>query len=558
MFRFLEQNAVFIFMIMALVLIVEVALVLLPQNRGTKAVRLNGVLGELSEHADTIYILFEKSTRKVAFVSKNIGNILGIEDSFIYADIYALGTLIEKEEQHRIRTDIGEHLESGEKLTKELSIRRLNGTEELYMKLTLQSIPDDRYALLSLYDISEEERVRENLRRRIQEVQEIDESKTIFLSKMSHEIRTPMNGMLGMISLAKISQKQDKKEEASEYLEKAEGLTQFLLSIINDILDMSRIESGKLELESARFAIADVAEKIRTMFDTTISGKGIHFSVELLDFTIKYVVGDELRITQVITNFLSNASKFTESGGHISLIFREMKKQDDTVTIMIKVKDNGIGMKPEFLQRIFVPFEQEDSGIARKYGGSGLGMAISDSLVHEMGGQILVDSEEGKGTEFTVFLDLPIAQGSQTEQEVQQHAEISLEGIRVMMAEDNDVNALIATKLLEHNGMIVERVENGSKALDAYVEHEPGYYDAILMDIHMPVMDGWQATQEIRKVDRGDALTIPIIALSADAFVEDKRHSSKVGMNGHVTKPIDLKELQQTLRDCLAEVNRKR
>jgi CheY-like chemotaxis protein len=228
-----------------------------------------------------------------------------------------------------------------------------------------------------------------------------------------------------------------------------------------------------------------------------------------------------------------------------------MELIDGHLSFMFRVKDDGIGMTPEFLHRIFIPFEQEDSGIARKYGGSGLGMAISDSLVKKMGGQILIDSEEGKGSEFTVFLELPIAEADIVQEKETSTDEICLEGKRMLMAEDNDVNALVTKKLLEHKGMIVERAVNGQEALEAVKEHEPGYYDAVLMDVHMPIMDGWEATKQIRLVDREDAKTLPIIALSADAFVEDKRHSVEVGMNGHVAKPIDYNELEKTLKECL-------
>lgn len=428
----------------------------------------------------------------------------------------------------------------------------LPGEQEVRsMKMMCIPTSDEKYMILSFEDISREQRIREDLKRQIAEVQAIDESKTQFLSKMSHEIRTPMNGMLGMISLSKISQQNKNYEEANDYHDKAEGLTQFLLSIINDILDMSRIESGKLQLESAEFGIADLAEKLRSMFETTITEKGIAFDVEMKDFTVKNVIGDELRISQVLTNFLSNASKFTSAGGHISLMFRQMELLNGKVTIMFRVKDDGIGMTPEFLSRIFVPFEQEDSGIARKFGGSGLGMAIADNLVKQMGGQILVDSDVGKGTEFTVFLELPV--GSTAEELMDQESQepVSLEGRRLLMAEDNNINALVACKLLEHQGLIVERVTNGQEAVDSFSDHEAGYYDAILMDIHMPVMDGWQATKEIRGLQRADAGQIPIIALSADAFVEDKRYSVEIGMNDHVAKPIDYKELEQVLCNCI-------
>lgn len=561
MIKFLDQNAAWVIMILLLLVVVEITIALLSKGRYVgRYVRKRQpqeqglALEKLSEDGNIVYILFDRKEHTVLFVSHNIEQLLGLRQENVYADLYVLNTLLDKKEQWRLEGVFKEQSTLDNLIQEEVSISPLNQDIQLSMKMTMIPTSDGKYAILSFEDISEEQRVREELKEEIAKVQAIDESKTQFLSKMSHEIRTPMNGMLGMISLAKISQQNQQYTEANEYLDKAEGLTQFLLYIINDILDMSRIESGKLVLEKAEFSIAGLADKLKSMFETTITEKGIAFSVELRNFKIKNVIGDELRISQVLTNFLSNASKFTSKGGHISVVFRQMEMIDGKVTIMFRVKDDGIGMAPEFLSRIFIPFEQEDSGTARRFGGSGLGMAISDNLIKQMGGQILVDSEVGKGTEFTVFLELPVGESTEVTAETMEKTEVvSLEGRRVLMAEDNDINALVAGKLLKHQGLIVERAVNGKEALDTFAGCTPGYYDAILMDIHMPVMDGWEATKQIRKLEHPDAKRIPIIALSADAFVEDKRYSMEIGMNGHVAKPIDYKELQQVLSSCLSE-----
>lgn len=557
MIKFLDQNAAWVIMILLLLVVVEITIALLSKGRYVRKRQPQEqglALEKLSEDGNIVYILFDRKEHTVLFVSHNIEQLLGLRQENVYADLYVLNTLLDKKEQWRLEGVFKEQSTLDNLIQEEVSISPLNQDIQLSMKMTMIPTSDGKYAILSFEDISEEQRVREELKEEIAKVQAIDESKTQFLSKMSHEIRTPMNGMLGMISLAKISQQNQQYTEANAYLDKAEGLTQFLLSIINDILDMSRIESGKLVLEKAEFSIAGLADKLKSMFETTITEKGIAFSVELRDFKIKNVIGDELRISQVLTNFLSNASKFTSKGGHISVVFRQMEMIDGKVTIMFRVKDDGIGMAPEFLSRIFIPFEQEDSGTARRFGGSGLGMAISDNLIKQMGGQILVDSEVGKGTEFTVFLELPVGESTEVTAETMEKTEVvSLEGRRVLMAEDNDINALVAGKLLKHQGLIVERAVNGKEALDTFAGCTPGYYDAILMDIHMPVMDGWEATKQIRKLEHPDAKRIPIIALSADAFVEDKRYSMEIGMNGHVAKPIDYKELQQVLSSCLSE-----
>lgn len=559
MIAFLEQNVSLFIIILLIFIAIELTMIIFSNRKNKVKIHLDGgnqILRTLSEDSKDVFILFDREKRIVSFVSNNIERILGIQIEHVYADLYVLKSLLEKEERWRIEKRIQEEIEHGSPIQDEIQINCLNREDILHMKMSVTPSSDGKYWILILSDRSNEQKIREDLQKQIVEVQAIDEAKTQFLSKMSHEIRTPMNGMLGMISLAKLSQQRKEYESVNGYLEKAEGLTQFLLSIINDILDMSRIESGKLVLENASFRIRDLAEKLRTMFETTIQEKGITFSVELQNFTVTNVVGDELRISQVLTNFLSNASKFTSKGGHITLSFRQMEVIDDHVSIMFRVKDDGIGMEPEFLHRIFIPFEQESSGTARKFGGSGLGMAISDNLVRMMGSQILVDSKPNAGTEFTVFLDLPIGENTKDKDiNTEEVKEISLKDIRILMAEDNNVNAMVTTKLLEQLEMKIERVENGQLCVDAFAGHTAGYYDAILMDLHMPVLDGWEATKQIRTLDQTDAKSIPIIALSADAFVEDKRHSIEVGMNGHVAKPIDYKELQQVLKKCIAARN---
>ena len=276
--------------------------------------------------------------------------------------------------------------------------------------------------------------------------------------------------------------------------------------------------------------------------------------MEMEEIQEPFVVGDQLRISQVLTNFLSNSSKFTPQGGDVVLTIKQMDVVEDKVSWMFRVKDTGKGMSPSFLHRIFKPFEQEDSGITRKYGGSGLGMAIADNLVKLMGGQILVESELEKGTTFTVFLKLPKADVSEIEEikkEDDDQEAISLQGRRFLLAEDQPVNALIVVKMLGTKGVEVEIAKDGVEAVDMFKAHESGYYDAILMDIHMPRMDGWDAARLIRSSGKAQAMEIPIFALSADAFVEDKRKSIEAGMNGHITKPIDYNELERKLQKSL-------
>ena len=279
--------------------------------------------------------------------------------------------------------------------------------------------------------------------------------------------------------------------------------------------------------------------------------------------TVDKVVGDELRISQVIINFLSNAVKFT-SQGEVSVTFRQMMLHEGVIDLMVSVHDTGIGMSPEFINRIFRPFEQESISTAKEYGGTGLGMAITDNLVKIMGGEIVVQSQPGKGSDFFVYLHLPVFEEqletgyaqSQTDVQTADRQEASagsFAGRRILVAEDNEINAMISEEILKNMGAEVEIVENGQLAVDAFAGHETGYYDFILMDIQMPVMDGRTATRTIRSMDREDAKQIPIFGLSADAFVEDVRKSEESGMNGHFAKPVDFPALEKSIGEILAE-----
>ena len=275
------------------------------------------------------------------------------------------------------------------------------------------------------------------------------------------------------------------------------------------------------------------------------------------DMTIDHVIGDELRISQVISNFLSNSVKFTNKGA-ITVTFRQMMIQNGMVDLMISVHDIGIGMETEFINRIFRPFEQESSDTSRKYGGSGLGMAITDNLVRLMGGEIVVHSTPGKGSEFSVFLHLPVAEVQTEEPEAvakenTTEDENAFRGRRILMAEDNEINAMIAVEILNQMGAEVDVVENGKDAVSYFESHPENYYDFILMDVQMPVMDGRKAARMIRGLDRPDAGTILIFALSADAFVEDERKSLESGMNGHYAKPVDYEALQRNIGVFLRE-----
>ena len=399
----------------------------------------------------------------------------------------------------------------------------------------------------------------EQYEERLAKIEEESRSKTTFLSRMSHEIRTPMNGIIGMLTLAE--NHLEANAPAMQYLTKVDELSDHMLALINDILDMSRIEAGKVELENKVFSLRELGDRLYDMFAKNLDSRGIRYEVNFDGVAVDYVLGDELRISQIIINFLSNAVKFT-SEGEIIVTFRQMMLRNGVADMMIRVHDTGIGMQPAFISRIFRPFEQETVGTSRKYGGTGLGMAITDQLVKLMGGEIVVESQPGRGSDFSVYLHLPVAEkpaepaAEPSRASTEENAD-AFRGRRILLVEDNEINAMIMVEVLQEMGAEIEKAENGQIAVDMFADHPENYYDFILMDVQMPVMDGRTAARTIRAMERPDAKSILIFALSADAFVEDERLSIESGMNGHYAKPVDFQALQRNIGKFLQRRERR-
>lgn len=368
-------------------------------------------------------------------------------------------------------------------------------------------------------------------------------AKSEFLSRMSHEIRTPMNAIIGMTEIA--MQDREVPPKVQTYLEKISTSSDYLLSLINDILDMSKIESGKMKLELLDFDLEQWVRDMDDLIRPQAVQKGIIYTTET-HFVQKWVVGDAMHLKQVMINLLGNALKFTGKDGHILFAVNQRRTAPDQTEISFSVEDTGIGIEAEDQKRIFHSFEQAGESTARRFGGTGLGLAISSQLVQMMDGEINLESEPDKGSTFSFAITLEDGTKQEEEENVSKETD-SLRGKRVLVVEDNELNAEIAGSILNLHGIQAERADNGLQGVKAFSEKEPGYYDAVLMDIRMPVMDGLEATKEIRKLPREDARTIPIIAMTANAFDEDMKKSIESGMNGHLAKPIDFKELLQML-----------
>ncbi|MBO1678505.1 ATP-binding protein [Bittarella massiliensis (ex Durand et al. 2017)] len=376
------------------------------------------------------------------------------------------------------------------------------------------------------------------------------EAKSDFLARMSHDIRTPLNGIIGMNYIA--STHLEDREVVKGSLKKMDISANYLLGLINDVLDMQKIESGKLELNPSPFSARELLESKDALVRPGMEEKGLRFAVDgAEEFQWKYI-GDQLRISQILMNLLSNANKFTPSGGTVSLLAKAepMKNGKDRVTFT--VEDSGVGMSQEYLQRLFQPFEQEHRETAAQYGGSGLGLSIVYNLVQLMQGEIRVQSKQGKGSRFEVALTLERGDPDVKEAEPAAPVEqVSLSGKRILLAEDNELNREIAEEILRMRGLEVVSAEDGKKALELLEGSEPGYFNAVITDIRMPVMDGYALAGAVRESAHPDGKFIPILAMSANAFDEDVRKSMSAGMDAHLKKPIVMEELEAALQTYL-------
>ena len=385
----------------------------------------------------------------------------------------------------------------------------------------------------------------------LQTAENANKAKTDFLSNMSHDIRTPMNAIIGMTSL--IRHDAGNKAKVIEYADKIDISSQHLLGIINDVLDMSKIEAGKTVFKYTDFSILDFITELNTIFHSQIDEKNQTLTIIKENIRHEWVNGDQVHLMQIFSNLVSNAVKYTQEGGKIQFLVEECETKSSVYAkYRFLVSDNGMGMSADFKDTIFDAFTRAESSMTNKIQGTGLGMAITKNLVEAMGGTIDVESELGQGSCFEVLIDLRIAEDrfvSSTEQaEKDEPAGNVLKGMRFLCAEDNELNAEILMELLKIEGAECTICENGKRVLEAFEQSAPGDYDMILMDVQMPVMNGYEATKAIRRSSHELAKTIPIIAMTANAFSEDIQHSLAAGMNAHVSKPVEMKVLEKTIR----------
>lgn len=393
----------------------------------------------------------------------------------------------------------------------------------------------------------EQERI-QRLKEAVKEAERANSAEQAFLASMSHDMRTPLSGIIGFTELAMGAPEIDKKQQ---YLEKIDSSGHLMLDLVNDILDLSKIESGKMDLHPEAFEAKGLVEGIVDSVKLSAEQRDITLTTDFDPAYPRFILADRLRLQQIILNLLSNAIKYTPDGGTVH--FETQVIEESGYNTLARISDNGIGMSKEFQQRMFDPFSQEHQ--SRMYGtqGTGLGLSIVKRIVNILGGKIVVDSELGKGSTFSVYLPLEVVEAGQSVKSEHKEADTSIAGRRILLCEDNELNAEIAETILrERGGADVESVINGQLGLEAFEASAPGYFDAILMDVRMPIMDGLEATRSIRKLNRPDAKTIPIIAMTADAFAEDVENCLKAGMNGHVAKPINPAKLINDLFEAIS------
>ena len=423
------------------------------------------------------------------------------------------------------------------------------------MKRSKKEVREKESARLILEEKNQElAESREALSNALDEAESANRAKTAFLNNMSHDMRTPMNAIVGFTDLAE--EHADDSEQVRNYLDMISVSSQHLLSLINDVLDMSRIESGNLIIEEENVDLEELVDDIRLITQADAAAKDLELSIDTEGIQHGNVITDRLHLSQVLLNILSNAVKFTPEGGKIRFSAEERPSDPEGMAeYEFRIKDNGIGMSEEFRKTIFDAFTRERTTTVSGIQGTGLGMAITKSIIDKMGGTITVDSEEGKGSEFIVRIPFKVLsdQGANTPAagDAKAGQDYDFTGKRVLLVEDNEMNQIIASAILEKTGVTVDIAENGQEAVDKVSEAEAGYYDMILMDIQMPVMDGYEATRRIRALEDPGKAEIPIAAVTANAFEEDRKVTMEAGMNDHLSKPYDVQEIMKTMSNLM-------
>lgn len=511
-------------------------------------------------------IQYKKNTNQILYANKTALDLLGYESvELLQADGFdGIAGTVNQEDKVAIHHQIDQCLKNpGDKAEFEYRVRFKDGQERIYMGTAILINEDGKEPIVqrSIIDVTKshensnlEKKRSQDLEKALATAEQANKAKTQFLNNMSHDIRTPMNAIVGYSYLA--TTHMSDMEAVASYLSKIKTSSDHLLSLINDMLDMSRIEAGKVTLHEEEISIKKVLKDIESIMMPEIEKKNLHFSTDTKTLNDDLIWCDKLRLNQILINCISNAVKFTPKDGKVSVIV----SQDDYYrpgfgSYIIYVKDTGIGMSEEFARHIFEPFERERTSTVSGIQGTGLGMTITKKLTEMMGGTIAVNSIQGVGTTFKFNFSFRIASKLPKRNDSAQFSfskPKNLKGIKILLVEDNDMNREIAEMILEETGAKVESVTDGKYAVERMLEARPDQYDVILMDIQMPLIDGYQATKIIRNMSNKQIANIPIIALSANALKEDRDKSLSIGMNAHIAKPFEASEVIETIATIIA------
>ena len=520
------------------------------------------LFSRLSDNVDDIFLMLDIRTKKVEYISPNIQKILGISPADVQKDVQVLrhaecGTKVWVTLDDLARMEHGEQ----EEWDKEFIHQGNNEVRFFHVIAFCSNVQGEKKCIIDFSDRTNDRRINLALKTAVEAAENASKAKSTFLSNMSHDIRTPMNAIIGFATLAVSNI--DNREKVRDYLGKILSSGNHLLSLINDVLDMSWIESGKLHLEETEVNLPEVLHDLKTIVCGQVQEKQLDLFMDVIDVTNEDVFCDKTRLNQVMLNLLSNAIKFTPAGGTISVRLTQLHGAPAGKGMYeIRVKDNGIGVSQEFSEHIFEPFERERSSTVSRIQGTGLGLAISKNIIDLMGGTIEVHSEENKGTEFIIRLVLrlqetPLTAFGQKQEQLHDsilplsHKNADFQGKRLLLVEDNDLNREIVEEILSKYGFLVEPAENGAVAVEKLKNSQPGDFDLVLMDIQMPIMDGYEATKAIRGLEDPNLANIPILAMTANVFEEDRKAAMENGMNGFLSKPIVLAEVIRALQSIL-------
>ena len=508
------------------------------------------LFSSLSRNVDDVFLMIDTGTGKVEYISPNVRRILGISTEAVQEDFHVLCSA--GGYHCRSRLDDLMQMEPGTQQEWNREFIHQETGEPRYIHVTgfINDAQGAKKCIVDLSDRTGEHQTTLAVEAALEVAEKASQAKTDFLSNMSHDIRTPMNAIVGLTTL--MENELDQPEKLAEHLHKLESSGQLLLGIINNILDMSRIESGKTTLSVEPMHLSQQLDQLSTMIRAQASEKAQTFTVST-HLRHENLLADPTRLNQVLMNILSNAVKYTPCGGHIRFEVEELPRNEHYAKYSFVVQDDGIGMSEAYQKTLFDPFTREERSGTNKVQGTGLGMAITKNIVDLMGGSISVESATGKGTRFEVVLEFPIDAEADAVPKAQalpeEPEDVSpLCGMNFLCAEDNAINAEILELLLESKGAHCKIYPNGQELVDAFVRVKPGEYDMILMDVQMPVMDGLEAARRIRSSENPLGRVIPILAMTANAFLEDMQKSKEAGMDEHLSKPVDIDALEQTVK----------